>query len=109
MVRYKKMWLTHCPIHPDEMRRCVGNLCGHIHDQDIMKKTYFLLLALAFFAFGFGQTNLVLNGTFDDDSNLSGLGGAWTVGAGVASFDYSGAGFLVFDLNENLETGSNYY
>jgi calcineurin-like phosphoesterase family protein len=41
MVRYKKMWLTHCPIHPDEMRRCVGNLCGHIHDQDIMKKTWY--------------------------------------------------------------------
>lgn len=41
MLRYKKMWLTHCPIHPDEMRRCAGNLTGHIHDKDIMKKTWY--------------------------------------------------------------------
>lgn len=31
IVKYKKMWLTHCPIHPQEMYRCVANVHGHIH------------------------------------------------------------------------------
>ncbi len=59
-----------------------------------MKKIYILLLAFSFATLGFGQTNLILNGTFDDDSNLSGLGGSWTVGSGVASYDYLATGFL---------------
>jgi calcineurin-like phosphoesterase family protein len=35
MLRYKKCWLTHCPIHPDEMRRCVLNVHGHVHNQTV--------------------------------------------------------------------------
>jgi len=31
MTKYKKMWLTHCPIHPQEMYRCLANIHGHIH------------------------------------------------------------------------------
>jgi len=31
IIRYKQMWLTHCPIHPQEMYRCKANLHGHIH------------------------------------------------------------------------------
>ena len=30
-LRYKSMWLSHCPIHPQEMYRCKGNVHGHIH------------------------------------------------------------------------------
>lgn len=29
--RYDNLWLSHCPIHPQEMYRCLGNLHGHIH------------------------------------------------------------------------------
>ena len=29
--RYKQMWLSHCPIHPQEMYRCRANIHGHIH------------------------------------------------------------------------------
>lgn len=31
IVRYKKLWLTHAPIHPQEIYRCKGNVHGHIH------------------------------------------------------------------------------
>ena len=31
IVKYKNMWLSHCPIHPQEMYRCVANVHGHIH------------------------------------------------------------------------------
>ncbi len=30
-LRYKQMWLSHCPIHPQEMYRCKLNVHGHIH------------------------------------------------------------------------------
>ena len=30
-LRYKKIWLSHCPIHPQEIYRCRGNVHGHIH------------------------------------------------------------------------------
>lgn len=30
--RYKNFWLTHCPIHPQEIYRCRGNIHGHIHN-----------------------------------------------------------------------------
>jgi calcineurin-like phosphoesterase family protein len=32
IVRYKQYWLTHCPIHPQEMFRARGNIHGHIHN-----------------------------------------------------------------------------
>ena len=28
---YKRHWLSHCPIHPMEMRGRVGNIHGHLH------------------------------------------------------------------------------
>lgn len=37
MLKYKGMWLTHCPIHPDEIRGRKGNLYGHTHNHHIMK------------------------------------------------------------------------
>jgi len=30
--RYKKFWLTHCPVHPQEIYRCRGNIHGHLHN-----------------------------------------------------------------------------
>lgn len=30
--KYNNMWLSHCPIHPQEMYRCVVNIHGHIHN-----------------------------------------------------------------------------
>lgn len=37
MLKYKGMWLTHCPIHPDEMRNRKGNVHAHIHNHIIKK------------------------------------------------------------------------
>jgi calcineurin-like phosphoesterase family protein len=37
MLRYKGMWLTHCPIHFSEMRGKKGNVHGHIHNAQITK------------------------------------------------------------------------
>ena len=31
MLKYKKFWVTHCPIHPQEMYRVRANIHGHIH------------------------------------------------------------------------------
>lgn len=30
-VKYEKMFLSHCPIHPQELYRVRGNIHGHIH------------------------------------------------------------------------------
>lgn len=29
--RYGSFWLSHCPMHPQEIYRCKGNIHGHIH------------------------------------------------------------------------------
>lgn len=29
--KYKDVWLSHCPIHPQEMYRCRTNVHGHLH------------------------------------------------------------------------------
>jgi len=36
-LRYKKMWLSHCPIHTQEMCRVKINVHGHIHDNAATK------------------------------------------------------------------------
>lgn len=36
-LKYKGMWLSHCPIHPQEMFRAEVNVHGHIH-KDAMTK-----------------------------------------------------------------------
>ena len=38
---YKSMWLTHCPIHPQEMRGRIGNVHGHLHLESIKDDKYF--------------------------------------------------------------------
>jgi calcineurin-like phosphoesterase family protein len=38
MVRYKGLWLTHCPVHERELEfRVPRNIHGHIHENLIMK------------------------------------------------------------------------
>jgi len=40
IVKYKNFWLTHMPIHPFEMRDCLGNIHGHVRrDGDTQKIT----------------------------------------------------------------------
>jgi calcineurin-like phosphoesterase family protein len=38
MLNYKGIFLTHCPIHPDELTYGIPkNIHGHIHDKVVMK------------------------------------------------------------------------
>jgi calcineurin-like phosphoesterase family protein len=37
IISYKKMWLSHAPIHPSELRNRLGCIHGHVHQQTIMK------------------------------------------------------------------------
>jgi len=44
ITKYKGMWLSHCPIHPQEMYRCSLNVHGHIHkntNSPLLDKPYF--------------------------------------------------------------------
>ena len=36
---YKNMWLSHCPIHPQEMRGKIGNIHGHLHGNIVTKSS----------------------------------------------------------------------
>jgi calcineurin-like phosphoesterase family protein len=40
MLKYKGMWLTHCPIHPDELRGKT-NVHAHVHSKTIMRRDLF--------------------------------------------------------------------
>jgi len=31
-AKYRNFWISHAPIHPQEMWRCTGNIHGHIHN-----------------------------------------------------------------------------
>jgi len=38
MIRYKGIWLTHCPVHERELEfRVPRNIHGHIHEEQIMQ------------------------------------------------------------------------
>lgn len=39
MVKYKNLWLTHAPIHPDELRG-KKNVHGHCHGHILNDKRY---------------------------------------------------------------------
>lgn len=41
ILKYKGFWLTHCPIHPNEMRGKKANIHGHVHNKSIMKSSLF--------------------------------------------------------------------
>jgi calcineurin-like phosphoesterase family protein len=40
LLKYKEFWLSHAPIHPDELRGKV-NLHGHVHFGTLTDKRYF--------------------------------------------------------------------
>jgi calcineurin-like phosphoesterase family protein len=39
MLKYKGMWFTHAPIHPQELRG-KPNVHGHVHSKSVMKKNW---------------------------------------------------------------------
>jgi calcineurin-like phosphoesterase family protein len=40
LTSYKGYWLSHCPIHPDEMRKRKGNIHGHTHFHKVSGPLY---------------------------------------------------------------------
>lgn len=38
---YKNYWLSHCPIHPQEIRGRLGNLSGHCHFTSVPDDRYY--------------------------------------------------------------------
>lgn len=40
IVKYKQAWLSHCPIHPDEIRKQKFNIHGHVHNNSINDLRY---------------------------------------------------------------------
>jgi len=40
ILKYKSFWLTHCPIHPAEMRGRRGNIHGHVHSETLPDDRY---------------------------------------------------------------------
>lgn len=41
LLDYKHMWLTHCPIHPQEIRNRLGVVHGHLHRESLDDPRYF--------------------------------------------------------------------
>lgn len=37
LFSYKNFWISHCPIHKQEMRGRIGNIHSHLHGENIMK------------------------------------------------------------------------
>jgi calcineurin-like phosphoesterase family protein len=40
VIKYKGIWLSHAPIHPQELRGCY-NIHGHVHNETIPDSRYF--------------------------------------------------------------------
>jgi calcineurin-like phosphoesterase family protein len=40
LLKYKEFWLSHAPIHPNELRGRI-NLHGHVHNSTVDDKNYF--------------------------------------------------------------------
>jgi len=41
LFSYKNFWISHCPIHPQEIRNKLGNIHGHLHNSELNDKRYF--------------------------------------------------------------------
>ena len=41
LFSYKKIWLSHCPIHPNELRNRLGCIHGHMHLKSLDDERYF--------------------------------------------------------------------
>lgn len=37
MIKYKGFFLTHAPIHPNDLGRCKGNIHAHIHENKLIE------------------------------------------------------------------------
>lgn len=37
LFSYKNFWISHCPIHKQEMRGRIGNIHSHLHGEKVMK------------------------------------------------------------------------
>jgi len=40
LFSYKEKWVTHCPIHPDELRGRIGCVHGHLHLEHVQKVSH---------------------------------------------------------------------
>ena len=40
LYSYKNLWVSHCPIHPSELRNRDGNIHGHLHTKDLDDPRY---------------------------------------------------------------------
>jgi len=40
LFNYKSMWVSHCPIHPQELRNRAGCIHGHLHSESVKKREY---------------------------------------------------------------------
>lgn len=40
LFSYKNHWISHCPIHPQEMRNRAGNIHGHLHLERVIDTRY---------------------------------------------------------------------
>jgi len=40
LTKRYKWWLSHCPIHPGEMYRALGNVHGHLHSNKVQTLEY---------------------------------------------------------------------
>ena len=41
LFSYKNTWISHCPIHPQELRNRDGNIHGHLHSSIVPDLRYF--------------------------------------------------------------------
>ena len=41
LFSYKQVWVSHCPIHPEELRNRHGNVHGHLHYYELNDNRYF--------------------------------------------------------------------
>jgi calcineurin-like phosphoesterase family protein len=41
LFSHKNYWISHCPIHPQELRNRYGNIHGHLHQAQLNDDRYF--------------------------------------------------------------------
>lgn len=41
VISYKRFWLSHAPMHPDELRGRYGSIHGHVHYKSVHKRTWY--------------------------------------------------------------------
>lgn len=65
-VRYKNHWLSHAPIHPDELRG-KRNIHGHVHSTDINDNRYINVSVEANYGIPMEHVELTEQGIVNDD------------------------------------------